>query len=133
MIDQDATAAVSQGAELVSSQLASGALLAYALQWAKNSKLVPFITEHTVGVNRTLTGLMAFIAAIGIHYTFDADAGVLVIGGLHTQSLLHGFWAWISQWAFQQGASDMIFTKTTAEAVKAGDVPRPTGLVEPKP
>lgn len=113
-----------------SSQLATGALLAYALQWVKRSRFVPWVSDHTKGINRALTGLTSFIATIGIHYTFDPTAGVLVIGGLHTQTLLEGGWAWIEQWAFQAVAGDVIIAKTTAEAVSVGDVPKPTGKVD---
>ena len=122
--------AASDPSHLVGSQLASAALLAYLLQWVKNSNLVPWVSEHTKGINRAITGVLSLIAAIGVHYTFDSATGVLTIGGLTAGSIVSGLWSWISQWAFQQGASDMIFTKTTAEAVKVGEVEKPTGAVE---
>lgn len=130
---QATAAAVSDAGQLVTSQLASGALLAYLLQWVKQSKFIPWVSEHTKGINYALTGILSLMAAVGIHYQFDAASGVLTIGGLHATAIAHGLWEWAKQWAFQQGAADMIFTKTTAAAVKVGEVEKPTGAVESLP
>lgn len=117
--------------QVLGSQLASAALLAYLLKWVQGSDLFPWISEHTKGINRALTGAMSLIAAIGISYSFDAATGVLTIGGLHASSLLAGLWAFAKQWAFQQGAADMIFTKSIAADVQIGDVGKPTGVPPP--
>ena len=126
---QTATAVAVSHESLISSQLAGAALLAYLLQWVKSSNLIPWVSEHTKGINYALTGVSSLIAAVGIHYQFDAAAGVLTIGGLHANSVLYGLWEWMKQWAFQQGAADMIFSKTVAKDVARGDVPKPTGAV----
>lgn len=126
---QTAAAAVNDAGQLVSSQLAGAALLAYLLSWAKSSNLIPWVTDHTKGINYFLTGLSSLIMAVGIHYQFDATAGVLTIGGLHAAPILHGLWEWAKQWAFQQSASDVIFSKTVAKDVARGEVPKPTGAV----
>lgn len=101
--------------QMISSQLAGAALLAYLLQWIKSTKLLPWVSEHTKGINYALTGVMSLVAAVGIHYQFDSTSGVLTISGLHTSSVLHGLWEWLKQWAFQQGAADMIFSKQVAK------------------
>lgn len=133
---QAAAQAISgDGGHLVTSQLAGAALLAYLLQWIKHSRLVPWVGEHTKGINYALTGLMSLVATIGIHYNFDASTGVLTIGGLHASTILSGLIEWAKQWAFQQGAADMIFTKSIAkeaapivhEAVVAAPVLTGTG------
>lgn len=123
-----AAQAVHSNGDVITSQLAGAALLAYLLQWVKSSKWVPWITDHTKGINYALTGLLSLAATIGIHYQFDATAGVLTIGGLHASSILAGLWEWVKQWAFQQGAADLIFTKAVVKDVQSGDVARPTGL-----
>lgn len=119
--EAQAAAQTMSSGELVTSQLAGAALLAYLLQWLKATRLVPFISEHTKGINRALTGIMSLAASIGIHYNFDSTAGILTIGGLHAGSILHGLWAWAQQWAFQQGAADMIFTRQVAKETAEAD------------
>lgn len=121
---------VADAGQMLGSQLASAALLAYLLKWAQRSNLVPWISEHTRGINRALTGVLSLLAAVGVGYHFDSAAGALTITGLHASTIVAGLWAWAKQWAFQQGASDMIFTKTIAEDVRRGDANTPTGAVD---
>ena len=116
--------------QMLGSQLAGAVLLAYLLQWVKASNWFPWISEHTKMLNRAITGALSLVAAVGIHYTFDSASGVLTIGGLHASSVGHGLLEWAKQWAFQQGTADLIFAKTVAQDVKAGDVPKPTGVIE---
>ncbi len=111
----------------IGSQLSAALLVAYVLQWAKQSNVVPWISEHTKGLNRVLTGLTSLVAAVGISYTFDASTGVLTIGGLHASALATGAWTWVQQWALQQGAADMILTKATARGDTV-DAPPPASL-----
>jgi hypothetical protein len=111
--------AVSDTGQLISSQLAGAALMAYVLQWVKRSRLFPWVSEHTVGIQRALTAVTSLLAAIGIHYSFDSTAGVITITGIHAASIAAGLWEWAKQWAFQQGAADMIFTKTASRELAA--------------
>lgn len=131
--DPQTVAAAADPSQVLGSQLALAALLAYLLKWAQKSNVVPYITEHTRGINRAATAVLSLIAAIGISYNFDSVAGTLTITGLHASALLAGLWEWAKQWAFQQGASDMIFTKAIAEDVQRGDVNLPTGAPVPPP
>lgn len=131
MIDQQtatvAIQAAQQSNEMISSQLGGAMLLAYLLQWAKNSKLIPFVTHHTKVINYALTGAMSLIAAVGIHYTFDPNTGAFAITGT-VAGLVHGTWEWAKQWAFQQASATMITTKSIAESVQQGAAEPPTGI-----
>lgn len=116
--DVQATAVAAQhvaNEHLITSQLAGAALLAYLLQWVKRTRLIPWVSDHTKGVNYALTGVMSLLATLGIHYQFDATSGVLTVGGLHATTIAAGAWEWAKQWAFQQGAADMIFTKSAVK------------------
>lgn len=113
--------------QVLGSQLAMAALLAYLLKWVQRSEWVPWISEHTRGLNRVLTGLMSLVATIGISYSFDTTTGVLTISGLHLSSIAAGLFEWVKQWAFQQAASDIVITRSIAQDVQTGDVNRPTG------
>jgi hypothetical protein len=70
-----------QGNELVWS-----AVLAWfsskAMEWAKNSKIVPWLTAESDTLNKWVARVVALVAAVGVHFTFDSTAGVLTITGL---------------------------------------------------
>jgi hypothetical protein len=55
-------------------------------------------------LNRTLAAVFAGIAAIGIHYQFDAGAGTLLISGLTLDSLVGAGLLWLKQFILQQMA-----------------------------
>lgn len=116
----------------VTSQIASAAMIGYALNFLRQAKWFPWLGEHSKGVKYALTGLLSFVTALGIHYSFDATAGVLTIGGLHAASIMHSGWEWITQWFLAQLASDHVQMKMTAEAVSAGNVEPPTGITRVK-
>lgn len=119
---QTVAQAVHSNGDVITSQLAGAALLAYLLQWIKTSRLIPWVGAHTKGINYALTAALSLAATIGIHYQYDAANGVLTIGGLHAATILGGLWEWAKQWAFQQGAADMIFTKTVAGRDATGNL-----------
>ncbi len=71
------------------STVTASAAVVSILQWAKSSKLVPFITQHSAGWNRALGWFAAFCTGTGIHFTFNHDAGVLQITGLSVGVIIH--------------------------------------------
>jgi len=88
--------------ELLTSQVTAAYIIAAMLQWLKTKAWFPFVQENMATLNRSFAAIIAFIASIGIHYTFDAELGVLTITGLTTATILHGSWAAIQQFAMQQ-------------------------------
>lgn len=83
------------------STVAASALVVSALEWVKNNKWVPFINQHSAGVNRTLGWFAAFCTGTGIHYTFNQDAGVLTITGLSAGIIIHTLATTSKQYAVQ--------------------------------
>lgn len=92
---------------LIFTQLTTGAASAYLLQLIQKWKALPWITEHTDGINRGVRIVMSFGAAIGISWVWGAKAA----DGSHVLSLtipsaivlLHGVWHWFGQYALQHG------------------------------
>lgn len=90
---------------LIFTQLTTGAASAYLLQLIQKWRAVPWITEHTDGINRAVRVFMSFIAAIGISYAWSAGTA----DGSHVLSLtipswialFHGIWHWFGQYALQ--------------------------------
>ena len=90
--------------ELLTSQLTAGYAVASLIEWLKGQKWFPFATADNAKLNRAFAMLTAFIAAVGLHTTFDSEAGVLTISGLTVVNVLHSVWAWVQQYAIQQAA-----------------------------
>lgn len=96
--------------ELVS-QLTSAAVVVYALQWMKRSKLFPWVCQEKKTILRALSAVGAALSAVGIHFAFatvEAASGTytITISGLTLLSVLHGTWHWVNQLALQQLAYD---------------------------
>lgn len=69
--------------------ISTSAMSVAIIQWIKNTKYVPFVNQHTAGVNRLLGWGSAFCSAIGIHYSYDAHLGNLTITGLTLYAIVH--------------------------------------------
>lgn len=69
--------------------ISTSAMSVAIIQWLKNTKYVPFVSQHTAGINRILGWGSAFLSSIGIHYTYDAHLGSLTITGLTLIAIFH--------------------------------------------
>ena len=90
--------------ELITSQLTAAYATSAVLQWLKGKPWFPFANANTAALNRATSMVLALIAAIGLHYTFDAESGVLTISGLTAANILHTVWAWVQQYALTQAS-----------------------------
>ena len=93
---------------LALSVFSSGVASVYIIELLKKSPLFPFITKHTVVLNRYIGILASGAATLGISFSFDSQAGSLLITGLTFTTAAHSAWHWFTQWAVQQ------FVYTTA-------------------
>ena len=87
---------------LALSVFSSGVASVYIIELLKKSPLFPFITKHTVMLNRWIGVLASGVATLGVAFTFDAEAGSLLITGLTLTTIAHNLWHWFTQWAVQQ-------------------------------
>lgn len=83
------------------SLITTSAITVAAIQWLKNTKLIPFINQHSSTVNRVVGWTAAFITAAGLHYTWDANTGTLTLTNLHLMSILHAAGDTTKSYAFQ--------------------------------
>lgn len=94
----------------VMTHLTSGAVIVYALQWAKSVPQLKFITDHSVIMNRAISGLAAAAIALGISASGTADTGwTIQIPMLSV--LTAGAWEWVKQFTCQQCIYDGIVQK----------------------
>lgn len=91
----------------------TGALVVYAIQWAKKSGAIPWLHEHTRALNRLVSAILAAIAAFGIDWTYDATHGTLLITGLTLASILTSGWEFLKQLVIQQMIYDGVVDKPT--------------------
>src|SRR5262245_22656447 len=110
--------------ELLSTQLAVAYATSTALKWLKYQHWFPLMAKEAAVLNRLFSLAVAFIAAIGIHYTFDAATGTMVITGLTLPGILHGLWAWFEQFAMQQGVFKVIVQPEEVRQQNIGQLPR---------
>lgn len=85
----------------LTSVVTAGAISVSVIQWLKNTKLIPFINHNSAALNRAVAWLMAFISAIGLHYTWDSGTGTLTLTGLTATAIGTTLWATIKSYAFQ--------------------------------
>lgn len=92
---------MTDGNEVVSQVVISG-LIGYSLEFLKQTRWFPWLTYETRRANRTVAWIVALLAAIGIHFQFDAQAGQLVITGLTLAGITHGAWEYAKQLVIQE-------------------------------
>lgn len=83
------------------STITASAMAVAIIQWMKNTKLIPFMDQHTDAINRLVAWIAATISAFGIHYNYDATAGTLTLTGLTAAGIGHSLWEVIRSYAFQ--------------------------------
>src|SRR6185369_16482570 len=81
--------------------ITTSAMTVAIIQWLKNTKLVPFIDQHSSTLNRVVGWCAAFISAAGLHYTWDASTGTLTLLNIHVASIMHGAADVTKSYAFQ--------------------------------
>jgi hypothetical protein len=52
------------------------------IQWLKRAEFFPWLTIDTEKLNRAVGAFLALVTSAGILWTFDKDAGTLMISGL---------------------------------------------------
>lgn len=87
---------------LLTDQMTTAAIIIYVLQWLKKSKVVPWITADTKGLNRFLAALGAAAGTAGITFQLDTVSGTLMITGLLLPNLLTFTWQFLQTWAMTQ-------------------------------
>jgi hypothetical protein len=94
------------------------------VQWLKNTKLIPFMDQHTTTINRIVAWVMAFLSATGIHYNFDHATGTLTLTGLTAMALFHTTGDTVKSYALQW----LVY-----RGVKPGLVPAPIAVASVPP
>lgn len=89
-------------ANVVMTHLTSSGITVFALQWLKNSKYFPWITDEKMWLLRMLSGLAAAGTAVGISTTWNGANHELVIGGLTLAAVTAAVWAFAKQFVMNE-------------------------------
>lgn len=87
---------------MVATQFGGAAACAYILNLAQRWTKIPWITEHTTGINRVVRAVLALATTIGIGWAWSSGAAgshVLSITIPSGVDLIHGLWHWFVQYA----------------------------------
>lgn len=94
----------------LANQFGAGIIVAYLLQFLKNSDKFRFLNTQDSSKWKAFIGFIAaFLTTVGIHYTFDYnvnEGGQLLINIPSLSDMLQGMWDMSKQWAFQQASYD---------------------------
>jgi hypothetical protein len=82
--------------------LTASAISVYLIQRLKSASWFKLLTPNTKYLNIAASLFAAAIAATGIHYTFDPNAGTLTITGLTIAGILTALWTWAKSFALNE-------------------------------
>ena len=82
--------------------ITASAMSVYIIQRLKNAKWFKLLTPNTKYLNIAASLFAAAIAATGIHYTFDSQAGTLTITGLTLAGILTAVWTWAKSFVLNE-------------------------------
>lgn len=102
--------------------MTTSTLVVSAIQWLKNTKLVPFVNQHSSTINRILSWVAALLSGAGIHYNYEAATGTLTLTGLTLIAVVHAFGDTAQSYAAQSLIYRGLFKERAADvsAVKEG-------------
>jgi hypothetical protein len=96
------------GLQLVD-QLVISAMIAWLLNLVKRAEAIPWITHETERLNTITAVIVSGLAAAGIHFRFEGEAGVLTISGLTLAGIIHALWEWAKAYILQEYVSKTAF------------------------
>jgi hypothetical protein len=89
----------------------AGAGCAYFIQLLQKAKTLPWVTEHTQGINIVLRAVLSLGATVGISHAWNPSAGG---GGTFTlvfpplMVIVVGLWHWFGQFAVMHGFGQVL-------------------------
>jgi len=92
--------------DLTGNALVFSAVIAYmgssAIEWLKQQKWFPWMTADSTVLNRWVGRLVAAVSVVGIHMTFDPNAGTLLVSGLSLAGIGGALVEFVKQYLLQQ-------------------------------
>lgn len=83
-------------------QVAIAGAITWLIETLKRWKAFPWMTPDSGTLNRIVAIALAGVATIGIHASFEPEAGTLIITGLNYTAIVGGAWEWFKTFVFQE-------------------------------
>lgn len=87
----------------ISNQVVLAAVVAYAIQFIKNSRFFPFITTETAKLNRALAVVLSGLSALGIHVVCSKVNHSCTLTWVDGMTIVTVLWHWVGQFVLQHG------------------------------
>jgi hypothetical protein len=90
------------GAEnVVVTQATVGLICSWLLARLKAVAWIPWINQHSAGINHTILLATSAAGAVGVHAAWSASQHSLTITGLDLAAIGASLWIWTKQWTVQ--------------------------------
>ena len=106
----------------LTAHLTTGAVVVYLIEWAKQTRLCPWLSATTPTLNRIVNLGAAGLIALGINWTYDPTMGTLVVHGLTLSGLATAAWELLKQLAVQQVLYDTVVQKSGRPTSPSGPI-----------
>jgi hypothetical protein len=96
----------------------AGAGCAYLIQILQKAKSIPWVTDHTHGINIALRALLSLGATLGISHAWNPSTGgggVLMVTFPPLTVIMIGLWHWFGQFAVMHGFGQVLSIGTLKE------------------
>lgn len=117
---------------ILATQLTAAAVSAYLMRLIQKWAKLPWITEHTAGINAAFRAVVSLAATLGISFTWDGTAHTLLISGLTFSTIAIGLWHWLGQFSFTHMAAKVFEVNDPARPPAIGNIP-PDTVIKPEP
>ena len=111
--------------------ITTSAMSVAIIQWLKNTKYLPFINQHTTGINRMVGWGTAMLSATGLHYTYDAHSGTLTLTGLTLMTVAHALFDTTKSYAFNWLIYNGMVKSRAADVAAVAEGVRPVPVAQP--
>jgi hypothetical protein len=86
---------------VLATQITLGLVGSGVLNFLKSRAWVPFINDHSAGINHVILALTSAAGAVGVNAVWSSSEHSLTITGLSFASIAAGLWVWGKQWCVQ--------------------------------
>jgi len=90
------------GHDTLHATLAANAVSVFLIEKLKAAKNIPWIHQHSSQLNRMVAIATSGLAAVGVHFTFNAGDGTLLITGISMAGIVGAAWHWVQSFALQE-------------------------------
>jgi len=118
----------------IGTQVAVAGVVSSVIGAVKRSSWFPWIHAESAKINRAVMIVLSGLGTIGVHFTYNREAGSLLITGVTAAAILSGVWHWIVQCFITHGwYKGPAMTEQVLSLLKQYIAAQPQGVGQIKP